>query len=170
MATLKISSDLQNVIKKVVLDTYFPVGSLYLTVGSENPNNTIGGTWTKLSGYYLYADTSINNTSYTGKGTQGHSITKAQLPNYTLYNSSHDHKTTTDLGSNGLVLNWNNQQSGSDYWGAQYQSDSFKSSGGIVLNSLRTNSTTIKVNSGGSNQAHSHNIATKGIYVWQRTK
>ena len=74
MATLKISSDLQNVIKKVVLDTYFPVGSLYLTVGSENPNTTIGGTWTKLSGYYLYADTSINNTSYTGKGTQGHAI------------------------------------------------------------------------------------------------
>ena len=54
MATLKISSDLQNVIKKIVLDTYFPVGSLYLTVGSENPNITIGGTWSKISGYYLY--------------------------------------------------------------------------------------------------------------------
>ena len=49
MAELKISSDLQNVIKKVVLDTYFPVGSLYLTVGSENPNTTIGGTLTEVS-------------------------------------------------------------------------------------------------------------------------
>lgn len=48
MATLKISSDLQNVIKKIVLDTYFPVGSLYLTVGSENPNTTIGGTWVRF--------------------------------------------------------------------------------------------------------------------------
>ena len=48
MATLKISSDLQNVIKKVVLDTYYPVGSLYLTVGSEDPNTTIGGTWVRF--------------------------------------------------------------------------------------------------------------------------
>ena len=41
-------NNLQNVIKKVVLDTYFPVGSLYLTVGSEDPNTTIGGTWVRF--------------------------------------------------------------------------------------------------------------------------
>ena len=45
MAELKISNDLQNVIKKVVLDTYYPVGKIYISVGNENPNETIGGTW-----------------------------------------------------------------------------------------------------------------------------
>ena len=44
MGELKISSDLQNVIKKVVLDTYYPVGKTYITMGNEDPNKTIGGT------------------------------------------------------------------------------------------------------------------------------
>ena len=48
MATLKISSDLQNIIKKVVLDTYYPIGKIYITLGNENPNKTIGGTWIKF--------------------------------------------------------------------------------------------------------------------------
>lgn len=45
MSTLKISNDLQSVIKKIVLDTYYPIGKIYITVGNENPNDTIGGTW-----------------------------------------------------------------------------------------------------------------------------
>ena len=138
MATLKISSDLQNVIKKVVLDTYFPVGSLYLTVGSENPNNTIGGTWTKISGYYLYADTSINNTSYTGKHTQSHTLTIEQIPSH-----SHTFKRGTD---------------GNSYFG---------------VTGKEPNSTppyNVETSNTGGGQGHSHNIATKGIYVWQRTR
>lgn len=48
MAELKISSDLQNVIKKVVLNTYYPIGKIYITEGNEDPNVTIGGTWIKF--------------------------------------------------------------------------------------------------------------------------
>ncbi len=163
MATLKISSDLEKVIKKVVLDTYFPVGSLYLTVGSENPNNTIGGTWTKLSGYYLYADTSINNTSYTGKHTQGHALTKGQLPNYTLYNANHGHSLGWSGGYEHLYIT-----SGKNtiFSGMSTGSSTAYGIGGTYDNSGATN---ITVNSGGNNETHSHNIATKGIYVWQRT-
>lgn len=45
MATLKASSDLQLLIKKIVLDIYFPVGSIYLSVNKTNPGSTFGGTW-----------------------------------------------------------------------------------------------------------------------------
>ena len=148
MAELKISSDLQNVIKKVVLDTYFPVGSLYLTVGSENPNNTIGGTWTKLSGYYLYADTSINNTSYTGKHTQNHTLTVNQIP-------SHNHDLQV----------WNKNDSGSlGRWSINdlVWYNNIKGEG-------KTNYWVGRTTNTGGGQGHSHNIATKGIYVWQRT-
>ena len=153
MATLKISSDLQNVIKKVVLDTYFPVGSLYLTVGSEDPNTTIGGTWTKLSGYYLYADTSINNTSYTGKNTQNHILTESQIP-------SHTHTIQRNGNySNGFIIDTGKK----DKWGS-------------IINQVGGNNYTaeprydVSIDKTGGGEGHSHNIATKGIYVWQRTK
>ena len=154
MAILKISSDLQNVIKKVVLDTYFPVGSLYLTVGSENPNNTIGGTWAKLSGYYLYADTSINNTSYTGKHTQSHTLTTDQIP-------AHGHplkfNNTSADGSNRLMVS---------YAGGSYKTLELSSWNWVNSNA---NGNIFAENIGGG-KSHNHNIATKGIYVWQRTK
>lgn len=150
MATLKISSDLQNVIKKVVLDTYFPVGSLYLTVGSEDPNNTIGGTWTKLSGYYLYADTSINNTSYTGKHTQSHKLTENQIPSHThklKRNGNYTNNVMVDTGKSGQ-------------WGSAILQ---------VGSNYTAQPTNITADNTGGGEGHSHNIATKGIYVWQRT-
>ena len=146
-------NDLQNVIKKVVLDTYFPVGSLYLTVGSEDPNTTIGGTWSKLSGYYLYADTSINNTSYTGKNTQNHILTESQIPSHThtiQRNGNYSNGFMIDTGKKG---NWGSTitQVDSNNYTAEPRYD-------------------ILIDKTGGGQAHSHNIATKGIYVWQRTK
>lgn len=151
MPTLKISNDLRDVIKKVVLDTYFPVGSLYLTVGNENPNNTIGGTWTKLSGYYLYADTSINNTSYTGKHTQSHILTKDEMPSHshTQYGNTDFRESSGAVGYYGLLAN---VKQGYSYGNEQ-----------TINNGYGTYSS-------GGGQGHTHNIATKGIYVWQRTK
>lgn len=141
MATLKIGTDLQNLIKKIVLDTYYPIGKLYLSVGNENPNQTIGGTQVKLSGYYLYADTSVNNTSYTGKHTRSHILTIEQIP-------SHNHIKNS--------IGWAN--SDPQFW---------VGSGGYTT--LYFDRDTGVTGSTGGGQGHSHNIATKGIYVWQRT-
>ena len=152
MATLKISSDLQNVIKKVVLDTYYPIGKLYLSVGNDDPNKTIGGTWTKLSGYYLYADTSINNTSYTGKNTQNHILTESQIPAHThniKRNGNYSNGFMIDTGKTGQWGSMINQVGSSNYT-AQPKGD-------------------VSIDKTGGGQGHSHNIATKGIYVWQRT-
>ena len=138
---------IENYIKQVVRNTYYPVGSLYLTVGNENPNNTIGGTWTKLSGYYLYADTTINNTSYTGKHTQNHTLTINQIPGH-----SHTFPITP------------------------YHYDPAWIAGGVQRFYYDVNKMTAsdsytynEMTSTGGGQAHNHNIATKGIYVWQRT-
>ena len=87
MAELKISNDLQNVIKKVVRDAYYPIGKIYITVGNENPNETIGGTWIKFgSGKCLVgvdtSQTEFNVVEKTG-GEKKHKLTIEEMPNHT---------------------------------------------------------------------------------------
>ena len=109
MPELKISTDLENVIKKliqtdlqdlestfqdviknVVLNTYFPVGSLYMTTGNEDPNISIGGTWEQIKDRFLLAcgDTYANGT--TG-GEATHKLTVEEMP-------SHKHTIWTAQG------------------------------------------------------------------------
>lgn len=145
MATLKISSDLQNVIKKVVLDTYFPVGSLYLTVGSENPNNTIGGTWVRFgNGRTLVgvdtSQTEFNTIEKTG-GEKTHKLTLDELPEHqpeALLN-------TSDSNTSGSALNWQVVDDGRFYGG-----DMFKSFGG--------------------DKSHNNLQPYITVYMWKRTK
>lgn len=87
MAKLNISSDLQNIIKKIVLDTYYPIGKIYITVGNENPNETVGGTWIKFgSGKCLVGvDTSQTEFNVVEKigGEKTHTLTIEEMPNHT---------------------------------------------------------------------------------------
>lgn len=145
MATLKISSDLQNVIKKVVLDTYFPVGSLYLTVGSENPNTTIGGTWVRFgNGRTLVgvdtSQTEFNTIEKTG-GEKTHKLTLDELPKHkpeALLN-------TSDSNTTGSAINWQVVNNGRFYGG-----DMFKSFGG--------------------DKSHNNLQPYITVYMWKRTK
>ena len=152
MATLKIGDELQNVIKKVVLDTYFPVGSIYLTVGNENPSSTIGGTWEKLYGGYLYAaQSSIGKTSYTGWGTQSTSLTIDQMP-------SHYHTIRYGDASVGSYITVSND--GKEPYNV------------LNINSwnwTKSSSPNTYANTVGGGQGHTHNIATVDVFAWKRT-
>ena len=37
----------KNEIKGFILETYYPIGALYITMGNENPGTLFGGTWEK---------------------------------------------------------------------------------------------------------------------------
>lgn len=41
----------KNEMKTFILETYFPVGALYLTMGDEDPATLFGGTWEKSKMY-----------------------------------------------------------------------------------------------------------------------
>lgn len=143
MAQLKISSDLENVIKKVVLDTYFPVGSLYLTVGNEDPNQTIGGTWERIKGRCIVGvdenDTDFNTVSKTG-GEKTHTLTVDEMP-------AHNHN----------ILGAMNGASGSS-WCVSLNSDR-------SINWAITNGSENK----GGGQAHNNLQPYYTAYIWQRT-
>lgn len=114
MAKLNISSDLQNIIKKIVLDTYYPIGKIYITVGNENPNETIGGTWIKFgSGKCLVSvDTSQTEFSVVEKigGEKEHTLSASEMPAH-----KHDiYAFSPESGSTGrFTCNpaWNNRSS-----------------------------------------------------------
>lgn len=71
-----------------LLNKIYPVGSIYLTMGSTSPATLFGGTWKQLSGGYLYAN--AKNAGATGGG-HTISIGTANLPAHTHSIPSHVH-------------------------------------------------------------------------------
>ena len=69
-------------------DLIYPVGSIYLTMADTSPADLFGGTWKKLSGGYLYANSS--NAGNTG-GSNSFILSTANLPAHTHSTPSHTH-------------------------------------------------------------------------------
>ena len=61
MASLHLAQEILNII--------WPVGSIYLSWDGTNPKSKFGGTWTKLSGGYLYGSTVDSNGSTGNQGS-----------------------------------------------------------------------------------------------------
>lgn len=97
--------------KSEILDTLYPVGTLYMSMNNMSPEDIFGGTWQKLDGYYLRCanstfpagatggQTSIN---YTPVGTvNSHKLTVEELPRHTHQlegSSAHNYYTPLDSG------------------------------------------------------------------------
>ena len=158
MATLKISSVLQNVIKKVVLDAYYPIGRLYLTVGSEDPNTTIGGTWVRFgTGKTLVgvdtSDGDFNSVEKTGgsKYLQKHNHT--QNPHY--------HQFKTNEYDPVSVL----YDSGSNQW---YGVGSF---GGYKFSAKNLGISEVTATNNPAGTGNSENLQPYiTVYMWKRIK
>ena len=53
---------------QVVYDLIYPVGSIYIAMNGTNPGTLFGGTWTRLSGGFLYATSGTPNKTVQGSG------------------------------------------------------------------------------------------------------
>ena len=66
-----------NTIKQALLDTVYPIGSVYLSINSTNPQSLFGGTWVNVSqGRALFGAGTLNGIQYTAN-----SEINAGLPN-----------------------------------------------------------------------------------------
>ena len=153
MATLNIGVDLKNhiinLIKSTVRDVYYPVGKIYITMGSEDPNKTIGGTWVKIYGGYLYgAQSSLGSTNYHGWGAQSTTLSIDQMP-------EHDHYFYYTTNSEGFA-------SGRSVSARSSASDNIQKNGDYTFFSWTQKT--------GKGQGHTHNIATIDVWIWKRTK
>ena len=72
-----------------ITDIIYPIGSYYISNNNTPPAELFGGTWTQLTGRFLYATTSTS----TG-GSNTHTLTVNQIP-------SHAHNIYSGYGDAG---------------------------------------------------------------------
>ena len=140
-------------VKSEILTELYPIGSIYMSVNNTSPSTLFGGTWEQIQDRFLLAA----GSTYAGGNTGGeatHTLTKAELPNYTLYNASHSHTIFTyrNGAGNGAITNG--------------QQDNYNVKTGTFS---QINGTTIKVDSGGSGKAHNNMPPYLVVYMWKRT-
>lgn len=125
-----------------ILDTVYPIGSIYISVSNANPGTIFGGTWVAFgSGKTLVGvdsgDTDFNASEKTG-GEKTHTLTIDEMP-------SHNHdilkpRWSTNTGANA-VYGSNGTGSGSEYDTRGYQ---------------------------GGDQAHNNMPPYTTVYFWKR--
>ena len=187
MAELKISNDLQNVIKKVVLDTYYPVGSIYMSVSDTSPQTLFGGTWERINGRFLLGTgtPSDNTDNYFGtlngtysagvssKGGQAyHTLTSSESGQKNLgsittgiENQSHTHTITTG------GYTYPNGSSPGAFSTATSNSTLTKDTDGYTYMTSESANHNHTFSIGGQNASSSHNNMPPyyAVNMWERT-
>lgn len=158
-------------IKQVLLDLVYPIGSIYISANNVNPSEFLGGNWQQITDKFLLAAGSKYTAGSVG-GSATKTISKANLPNYTLYSASHSHTFTgTAASHNHSVSNiqyttgyGNNLNAAST---GQGHGTSYTNSTSITPSGTNSN-TTITVNSGGSGTALDIMPPYEVVYAWKR--
>ena len=158
-------------IKQVLLDLVYPIGSIYISANNVNPSEFLGGNWDQITDKFLLAAGSKYTAGSVG-GSATKTISKANLPNYTLYSASHSHTFTGTAVSHhhsvsniqyttGYGNNLNAASTGQGHGTSYTNSTSITPSG-------TNSSTTITVNSGGSGTALDIMPPYEVVYAWKR--
>lgn len=161
------SLNISNEFKRLVFLINHPVNSFYFSDSNTNPGTFYGGncgSWTQVTGYYLYMGTGGNVTSYTGTNTQSHTLTAAQsgLPWHGHGcdgAGTHNH----ELGMNDKTVS-----SGSSY--ARPRDRDSTTARGYLSTDSGWHAHGIQGNGNwNASEGHAHNIATRQVYAWKRT-
>lgn len=89
--------------KQELLDKLYPIGSIYMSVNSANPNTLFGGSWEKVKDRFLLASGDTYIAGDTG-GEVKHTLTANELPNlgkFLAWNWKDQANNHTGLFKNG---------------------------------------------------------------------
>lgn len=140
----------------IVKSTYmYYVGAVYLTYGSENPENIFGGTWEKQKGGYLYgAVNSSGNGNGTGTSTGSTTLSASQIPKFAFQTPHIAYGEGAAAGITNVKHTFVSGQAPTsvNYEGAKGTGQGYAE----------------KYEFGGG-QGHSHNIPYIAVFVWRRT-
>lgn len=151
---LKVSIDnVDNITKipvmwngKSIIEKAYPVGSIYISTVSTNPNSLFGfGTWQRIEGRFLLGASSTYGAGSTG-GEASHTLTVNEMPTHT--HSLKMYRSDAEASGYGAYLN-----------------------GGFVNRIMvqQDVANTTYINSNGHGWAHNNMPPYLSVYIWQRT-
>lgn len=88
--------DIRDSSSNIDFNSIYPVGSIYMSTNSTNPNTLFGGTWQQIQGRFLLAAGGGYSAGATG-GEATHKLTVSEMPSHSHTVSSH--WTTLHAGS-----------------------------------------------------------------------
>ena len=131
---------------RLVLDTIYPVGSVYHSAVPTDPGTHLGGTWTRVAegrfvagvGSHTDANEDVFNVvaGDVVEGTYKHTLTEAEMP-------THTHGINTHISSSGGLLE--------------------------ITQTGSSNDQVKQTTSTGGSGAHNNIPPGYGLYVWERT-
>lgn len=138
----ELSNDIANLVKSSILNSCYPIGSIYMSVESTSPSILFGGTWGALNeGRVLIGANSTYPVNSKG-GEVTHTLTVNEIP-------SHTHETTLDArhGRRGAA-------SYAPTWSSGDTRDA--------------RDVTVESGSIGGSQAHNNMQPYLAVYMWKR--
>lgn len=95
-----------------IIDSVYPVGSIYMSVTATSPADFIGGTWESISGRFLLAADTSHEAGTTG-GEETHTLTVDEMPAH-QHNINQNATATGGTYKSGYVP-WGTARSGNAY-------------------------------------------------------
>ena len=156
-------------LKQLILDSTYPVGSIYMSVNSTSPATLFGGTWSQLQNRFLLGAGSSYTAGNTG-GAATVTLTTAQMPAHTHTFTGSSATTSSDSHTH-TVPNTKGDNSGSGNKCESWSSAS--ASGRTVTTSSDSHTHTVtakgtNANTGGDG-SHNNMPPYLVVYMWKRT-
>lgn len=138
-----------------LIDIVYPVGSVYISVTSTNPQVLFGGKWTQIKDTFLLACGNSYANGATG-GEANHTLTIDEMP-------SHDHGASIRVhGYSG----WDTYTTPNYSVNIDYASNNYHAPN-ITLHSTTVGTDTTTGIAGGS-QPHNNMPPYLAVYMWKR--
>lgn len=156
-------------LKQLILDSTYPVGSIYMSVNSTSPATLFGGTWSQLQNRFLLGAGSSYTAGNTG-GAATVTLTTAQMPAHTHTFTGSSATTSSDSHTH-TVPNTKGDNSGSGNKCESWSSAS--ASGRTVTTSSDSHTHTVTAKGTNSNTggdgSHNNMPPYLVVYMWKRT-
>ena len=142
----------------LLADLIYPVGSIYMSTNSVDPSTIYGGTWERIKGRFLIGADDTYTAGNTG-GEATHTLTKDEIPNYSIGLMATVVPSNHDNWSNGGVRATNLGSASNDKPGVQ---------AGTGSNITHGTQYGWNINTNGGGRAHNNLPPYLVVYMWER--